>query len=144
MISILANIARKVDRLAYVFDGGPITADESLRDTALDLLVYSLKYQTYLADLDPVVAEKLFAGSDLGLPYSDGPGGFEYLLSQVDLLGADVQGMPLVDAAGFVLTCFDELEACFAGLATTAPVHVRLVRAQELTGAAVCLLAAFR
>jgi hypothetical protein len=73
VISILANIARKVDRLTYVLDGGPTTADESLRDTAIDLMVYGLKYQTYLADLDPVVAKKLFVGSDLSLPYSDGP-----------------------------------------------------------------------
>lgn len=47
LISILANIARKVDRLEYVVDGGPTTVDEPVWDTAVDLLVYALKYQTY-------------------------------------------------------------------------------------------------
>ena len=50
--SILANIARKVDRLEYGLDGAPATAGESWLDTAADLLVYCLKYQAYLADLD--------------------------------------------------------------------------------------------
>ncbi|MGH3719286.1 MAG: hypothetical protein ACRDRI_10715 [Pseudonocardiaceae bacterium] len=144
VIGVLANIARKVDRLTYVLDGAPTTTDESLRDTAIDLLVYSLKYQTYLADLDPVVAKKLFAGSNLGLPYSDGPDGFEHLLSQVDMPGTDAQRMTSADAVRFVLTCFDELEACFTGLLTAAPAHARLACAQELTDAAVCLLATFR
>jgi hypothetical protein len=43
VISILANIARKVDRLTSVLDGGPATADESLRDTAIDLMVSNIK-----------------------------------------------------------------------------------------------------
>lgn len=144
VINILANIARKVDRLANVPDGGPTTADESSRDTVIDLLVYSLKYQTYLADLDPVVAKKLFAGSDLGLPYSDGLDGFEHLLSQVDMSGTDAERTPFADAVGFVLTCFDELEECFTGLLATAPAQARLACAQELTDATVCLLATSR
>ncbi|MGH3868346.1 MAG: hypothetical protein ACRDQ4_19945 [Pseudonocardiaceae bacterium] len=149
VISILANIARKIDRLAYILDDGPVTADESPRDTAIDLMVYSLKYQTYLADLDPVVAKKLFVGSDLSRPYSDGPRGFEHLLSQVDMsqvdmAGGDTQRMTLADAVGFVLRRFGELEACFAGLTTAAPVHTRLTCAQKLTDAVVCLLATFR
>lgn len=144
VISILANIARKIDRLAYVLDGAPPTRDESLRDTAVDLLVYSLKYQTYLADLDPTVAKTLFAGSDLDLPYSDGPNGFEHLLSQVDMDGSQAQGLALAEAAGFVVTCFDELEACFAGLATVQSVSARLVRVRALTDATVCLLATLR
>ena len=56
MISILANIARKVDRLEYGLDGAPATAGESWLDTAVDLLVYCLKYQAYLADLHPGTA----------------------------------------------------------------------------------------
>lgn len=42
---ILANIARKVDRL-----GGGETSDETKADTALDLMVYLAKYQTWLTD----------------------------------------------------------------------------------------------
>lgn len=144
VISILANIARKVDRIMYVLDGAPTTRDEALTDTAVDLLVYSLKYQTYLADLDPAVAQTLFAGSNLDLPYSEGPDGFEHLLSQVDMDGLHAQCLSLAEAARFVLRYFDELEACFAGLATIQSVPARLVRVQALTDATACLLAASR
>jgi hypothetical protein len=68
VLSILANIARKVDRLEYVLDGAPTTQDESLFDTAVDLLVYALKYQTYLADQDKRVAVTLFAQGDVAPP----------------------------------------------------------------------------
>lgn len=45
MLGIMANIARKVDRL----EGGE-TADETSADTAGDLLVYLAKYRTWLDD----------------------------------------------------------------------------------------------
>lgn len=44
-VSILANIARKVDRL-----GGADTSDETSTDTAIDLLVYLVKYRLWLAE----------------------------------------------------------------------------------------------
>lgn len=43
MLGIMANIARKVDRL-----GGAETADETSADTASDLLVYLAKYRAWL------------------------------------------------------------------------------------------------
>jgi thymidylate synthase len=43
MLGIMANIARKIDRL-----GGSETADETSADTALDLMVYLAKYQVWL------------------------------------------------------------------------------------------------
>lgn len=143
VISILANIARKIDRLTYVLDGAPSTRDESLKDTVVDLLVYSLKYQTYLADLDLTVAKTLFAASDLDPPYSDGPAGFEHLLLQVNMAGSHAQGLASTEAARLVVTCFDELEACFAGLGVVQSVPGRLGRVQALTDATVCLLATF-
>lgn len=48
LVSILANIARKVDRL----EGGKETADESQVDTAIDLWVYLLKYHAWLSGKD--------------------------------------------------------------------------------------------
>lgn len=45
-VGILANIARKVDRLAI----GGATSDESMLDTATDLTVYLAKYRWWLAD----------------------------------------------------------------------------------------------
>ena len=45
MLGIMANIARKVDRL-----GGAETSDETSTDTAIDLLVYLIKYRLWLAE----------------------------------------------------------------------------------------------
>jgi thymidylate synthase len=56
MLGIMANIARKVDRL-----GGAETADESSVDTAMDLMVYLAKYRTWLEE------------QTTGLPLSDDP-----------------------------------------------------------------------
>jgi thymidylate synthase len=50
MLGIMANIARKIDRL-----GGGETADESSADTAIDLLVYLAKYRVWLTEHDPTL-----------------------------------------------------------------------------------------
>jgi hypothetical protein len=73
-----------VDRLEYALDGALATAGESWQDTAADLLVYCLRYQAYLADLDQETAARLFGRSGIRPPYSDGPAGFETLLSRAD------------------------------------------------------------
>src|SRR5687767_451099 len=65
VISILANIARKVDRLEYIADGAPSTSDESILDTVVDLFVYCLKYQTFLAEQDTSIADTLFHQSGI-------------------------------------------------------------------------------
>lgn len=144
VISILANIARKVDRLEYGLDGASATAGESWPDTAADLLVYCLKYQAYLADLDRETATRLFCGSGVNPPYSDGPAGFEALLSRTDLGPVAVAGQPTADAARCVVSRFGELEACFRDVSSTQPVLVRLARVQALTDAAAVLAGAQR
>lgn len=55
LLSILPNIARKVDRLA----GGKDTPDESRADTAIDLLVYLIKYRIWLVGEDVLPAISL-------------------------------------------------------------------------------------
>jgi thymidylate synthase len=45
MLGIMANIARKIDRL-----GSSPTKDETSADTCIDLLVYLAKYETWLAE----------------------------------------------------------------------------------------------
>ena len=45
MLGIMANIARKVDRL-----GGAETSDETAADTAIDLMVYLAKYRAWIND----------------------------------------------------------------------------------------------
>ncbi len=144
VISILANVARKVDRLEYGLDGAPATAGESWLDTVADLLVYSLKYQAYLADLDPETAARLFGGSGVRPPYSDGLAGFDALLSQADLGPVAVASQPVTEAAACVVSRFGELEACFHGVTSTRPVPVRLARLLPLTDAAIALAGALR
>ena len=142
VISILANIARKVDRLDYGLDRAPATPDEPCADTAVDLLVYCLKYQAYLADQHPETAARLFGGSGVRPPYSDGPAGFEALLSRADLTPVANPGQPAGGAARLVVSRFAELEACFDQAGSTQPVPARLARLQALTDAAVGLVGA--
>jgi hypothetical protein len=144
VISILANIARKVDRLECGLDGAPATAGESWLDTAADLLVYCLKYQAYIADLDPETATRLFGASGVRPPYSDDPAGFEALLSRADPGPVTVVGQPAAEAARCVVSRFAELEACFRDVTGIEPVSVRLARLLALTDAATALVGALR
>ena len=132
VISILANLARKVDRLEYVLDGAS-DGSESIVDTAVDLLVYCLKYEAFLADLDADVALRLFGSSStLGHPYSDGNGGFEHLLDS--LHPSDFEAAAnLGQAAAELIICFNNLEACFSGVDTARTALVRFEHAQQLT-----------
>jgi hypothetical protein len=112
VLSILANIARKVDRLEYGLGGAPATSGETLLDTAVDLLVYWLKYQAYLADIDHKT-EPLSDGAQARKP---GTAAFEALLSRADLTPLVTSGEQAAAAARRVLAGFAELEVCFAGL----------------------------
>lgn len=139
VMSVMANIARKVDRLEYVADGAPATPDESLFDTVVDLLVYSLKYQTYLADQDASIAAMLFQDSGAFPPYSDGPVGFEALLALLDVTAIDhIAGLGAVPAVQRILSAFADLEACFRDTPTQA--DRRAAKAMDLTQAAVVLV----
>jgi hypothetical protein len=140
VLSILANVARKVDRLEYVLDGAPATQDESLFDTAVDLLIYALKYQTYLADQDKRVAVTLFAQGDIAPPYSDGPTGFEALLDKIRLTDLEqANDTPVSAAASSLNTAFADVEVCIeAGVAV--PVTIRAERAARLAHAATLLV----
>jgi len=135
VISSLANIARKVDRLEYGLGGAPAMRDESWLDTAVDLFVYCLKYQTYLADLDAGVAGSLFSSSEVRSAYSTGPAAFEALLARTDLAPLDAPGPGTAKTAAQVFGRFGELEACFHGVSSTRPAADRLFRVQALTGA---------
>lgn len=69
-ISILPNIARKVDRLGHFNTSGIDLAGETLFDTAVDLLVYVLKYELFLAEQVTSHAERIgLQGATR--PYSD-------------------------------------------------------------------------
>lgn len=75
MLGIMANIARKIDRL-----GGGETADETSADTAIDLFVYLAKYRTWLRE---TVAPQ---PNDLaGFKFSDQPEQANHVMRNTEL-----------------------------------------------------------
>jgi hypothetical protein len=142
VLSILANIARKIDRLEYVVEGAPSTKAESLTDTATDLLVYCLKYQTYLADIDDSVATSLFRNSGIDKPYSEGVESFEYLLSRLGRRDEHSASDSVRNATDRVIGGFKKLEDCFSGISVQTSTAVRLGYVQELTNSAILLIVA--
>jgi hypothetical protein len=143
VMSILANLARKVDRLEHVLDGASATTDESILDTSVDLVVYSLKYQTFLADHDIILAVALFDEAEGNKSYSVGTTGFEVLLSRLDLTPLDhIDGPDTSEAAASVVTAFSALEHCFTDTPPAPELRLKLV--QVLTNATVIFLGALR
>jgi len=80
LIGIMSNIARKVDRLQVV-DVAIVDDDETALDTAVDLLVYSIKYATYL--MDHAEMERPASLAHCRTPLSDGTEGFDAVLQQI-------------------------------------------------------------
>lgn len=77
MLGIMANIARKIDRL-----GAGDTADETQLDTATDLMVYLAKYRTWLADQS--IGKDLFPHDVTDRVASDYPYWANSLLFDID------------------------------------------------------------
>ena len=99
-MSILANIARKIDRL----EGGVETSDETQADTAIDLLVYLIKYRLWLSETNPNLSLPMLNTGD---EYGDLRAMLEWL-AQVAPKGAD-QGM-VARGVEAVLALFSQLE----------------------------------
>jgi hypothetical protein len=144
LISIMANIARKVDRLEAIANGANPSPDENTLDTAIDLFVYALKYITYLADQDPATA-----AVTLGEPrlpsWSDGSAGFDRLIAGYDMSIVDRRSIKTVsEAIRDILAAFTELEQCFSQLAAAVPPQVRANLATSLATRTLHLVAALR
>lgn len=87
-ISILANVARKVDRLVQYRLSGSELVDESILDTAIDLFVYLLKYRLYLLERAPVaVSTEALPGKSP--PFSDDVGCFDILADNYSRFSSD-------------------------------------------------------
>jgi thymidylate synthase len=82
LTGILANIARKVDRLEQYMTTGVELADESKSDTAADLFVYLLKYQLFLLERAPAefAATGFLETGEMAL--SENPAAFDFLVDQ--------------------------------------------------------------
>jgi hypothetical protein len=142
VLGVLCNIARKVDRVEVLCGGGHATHDESLIDTCVDLLVYCIKYQTFLLDLE----EGLATTSGLARPvfptFSDGLDGFAHVLQTVDLTLIDHLENADAEALLVLPQSFNAVEECFSGVSATALPQERLLRARSLTESAVRALSA--
>jgi thymidylate synthase len=143
-ISILANIARKIDRLQHSVESGTMSRDESLFDTAVDLFVYCLKYQTYLADLDDTVAHLLFhdSASRIPNPYSDGLAGFDYLLSRHELPTTPTDSLSPSDVTVRLIAALESLHDCFELSHSICSPMARFELARSLTSSALKLIEA--
>lgn len=142
VLGVLANIARKVDRLERSTLNDVGTRDEALMDTAVDLLVYALKYLTFLADTDDKVARRIFGESGPLAPFSQGASSFDHLLSRMDFCRAWTSSTTFADAVRSVLACFAAVEACFRGTTAVVGADERASHAENLADAALTAVAA--
>lgn len=135
LISIAANLARKIDRIDKVV-GGAAAGREALLDTAVDLLVYAVKYETFLADQSAQIARRLFPNG--GERFSDGPDGFEELMRARDVVG---EVRTVYAEASDASTAFDDLDA-FLQLHPKGEWLEKLALAERLTAIALRLVLA--
>jgi hypothetical protein len=105
-ISVLPNIARKVDRLVVYANSQLEMRDESLLDTGIDLLVYSGKYLLLLAEIDPGLEKKLPLNLPR-LPLSDHSENFDQLIDDVPFGTADF--LALSELIGAIEATFETL-----------------------------------
>jgi len=79
LTSILANIARKVDRLEHYISARAKLSNESMFDTAIDLFVYLLKYRLFLLERAPIEIAAAEFPKKLQATLSDDPGAFDLM-----------------------------------------------------------------
>lgn len=132
MVSVLPNIARKVDRLAVAAGLKRAEGDESLLDTAVDLYVYVLKYRLLLEER----ASTGLLSAASPTPASDHEQNFDGLVDADDLRHADCD---VAAAIPDVAAIFENLWR-IAGAASSLDETRRLV--DELRWAARNLVAA--
>lgn len=101
-VSILPNIARKVDRLDAFLTTGATMEGETVLDTAVDLLVYAIKYVLFLAEQGPA-DQRPAQGRQ---PLSDFDENFDAVLDQLTTAPA---GTNMRTVIAPVLTEFEQL-----------------------------------
>ena len=126
-VSILPNIARKVDRLEAFVDHGMELEGETVFDTIVDLFVYAEKYRLFLAESD--VADNSFLPRDAPRPYSDWNTNFDHLVDRTDFKG----GVSLELSVAIRNTC-ELFEEIWAGVDAGASISARQLWASKLSG----------
>lgn len=102
LVSVLPNIARKVDRLGAVAGSPPAEGDEALLDTAVDLYVYVQKYRLLLEERETTGLLPPASPS----PASDHDANFDALVDSDDLRRP---GRDTVTAIQTVAATFEKL-----------------------------------
>lgn len=135
LTSVLANIARKVDRLEHYAAQSTLLADESVCDTAIDLLVYVTKYRLFLMDLAPELARPALP-AHASAPFSDDPSSFDALIDGLHL--PDARHASSTGVIGKIISLFAELhhEASTVGSLPTS----RMEHATRLSDLALLLV----
>jgi len=104
-VSVVPNIARKVDRLQAFVDYGQALEGETVIDTALDLFVYAAKYRLLLAE--QAGADRSFLIGGLAEPFSDHDASFNHLVDAAVFIGED--DASLTEQVGRISGLFEQL-----------------------------------
>ncbi len=104
--SVLANIARKVDRLAQFNLNGTELADESAIDTAVDLFVYAAKYVLFLLEHSDVCWQEILPNGS-PTPFSDHVVNFDWLLDHMPEQVLDKT--PIKETINKIIPAFEEM-----------------------------------
>ncbi len=135
LTSVLANIARKVDRLERYLLHGTSLAEETILDTAMDLYVYTIKYRLFLFDAAPGAA-LVWLPPDAPTPFSDHASNFDTLVDSAQ----PEEGVPesIEELVPSVCSLFARVHA-IASEPASAPAR-RLQVANELSALALRLV----
>ncbi|POR40061.1 thymidylate synthase [Methylobacterium sp. V23] len=91
LVSVLPNVARKVDRLEVFLKDGIQAGDEAVLDTAIDLYVYATKYRLLLEEREEPSG---LLPADAASPFSDHDENFEGLIDSHGFEDGDVNPGP--------------------------------------------------
>ena len=128
-VSVLPNIARKVDRLQAFADDGLTLEGETVLDTAIDLYVYAAKYRLFLAELPGADIAPL--GTSAPQPFSDYDDNFNILADSAHF-GDGAHG----DFVGHIRAITAMFETLWQAVDSGAELPDRQRRAAELAAAA--------
>jgi thymidylate synthase len=138
-ISILANIARKIDRLEVFMTHGSELEDETIFDTAVDLFVYLIKYRLFLLEGLPLEEEKSLP-ANAKRPLSDFAENFDLLVHGYSF---QLHSDPFITTVRKISKLFEEIYAVAPLLDDSARLH-RLCLAVEMAELAERLIGSLR
>lgn len=135
LVSVMANIARKVDRLEVYVASRHDLVGEAILDTAVDLFVYAGKYQLFLEDMNP--GDLLSASAPR--PFSDYDENFDTIADRL------IAGEPSDEDADTLIGLIAETFERLWHVATdSGPIEERKTLAVELTEESARLVGALR